>query len=120
MQNIPAGSEYGKTIKECFVAPLGWIFAGADYSSLEDYISALTTKDPNKLVIYQQGLDSHAFRAISYFGDQMPDISLARGRRVFQINQDGICYNLFEGDTVQLPSGEETTIEEYYETNRIS
>lgn len=25
---------------------------GADFNSLEDYISALTTKDPNKLAVY--------------------------------------------------------------------
>lgn len=52
MQNLPAGSEYGKAIKACFSGPDGWLFCGADFSSLEDYISALTTKDPNKLKVY--------------------------------------------------------------------
>ena len=49
MQNIPANSQYGKLIKECFVSTPQWLFGGADFNSLEDYISALTTKDPNKL-----------------------------------------------------------------------
>ena len=62
LQQLPAnvsltvdGVEYklGKLIKECFSAPEGWLFAGADFNSLEDYISALTTKDPNKLKVYE-------------------------------------------------------------------
>ena len=43
----------GKLIKSCFEAPEGWIFCGLDFNSLEDKISALTTKDPNKLAVYQ-------------------------------------------------------------------
>jgi DNA polymerase-1 len=74
MQNLPAGSAYGKLIKEMFMGPLGWIFAGADFNSLEDYISALTTKDPNKLKVYLDGYDGHCLRAYAYFMDQMPDI----------------------------------------------
>jgi len=74
MQNLPAGSAYGKLIKELFMGPAGWIFAGADFNSLEDYISALTTKDPNKLKVYLDGYDGHCLRAYAYFSDQMPDI----------------------------------------------
>ena len=74
MQNIPAGSAYAKMIKEMFQAPEGWLFCGADFNALEDRISALTTKDPNKLKVYLDGYDSHSIRAFSYFGDQMPDI----------------------------------------------
>lgn len=64
----------GKLIKSCFVAPPGWFFCGIDFSSLEDRISALTTKDPNKLKVYTDGYDGHSLRAHAYFGDQMPDI----------------------------------------------
>ena len=74
MQNIPANSQYGKLIKECFVSTPQWLFGGADFNSLEDYISALTTKDPNKLAVYQQGFDGHCLRASYYFKDQCPDI----------------------------------------------
>lgn len=64
----------GKIIKSCFVAPPGWFFCGIDFNSLEDRISALTTKDPNKLKVYTDGYDGHSLRAYSYFGDQMPGI----------------------------------------------
>lgn len=76
MQNLPAGSEFGKIIKTCFMAPRGWLFGGADFNSLEDYISALTTKDPNKLAVYEKGFDGHCLRAAYYFRDQVPHIDL--------------------------------------------
>jgi DNA polymerase-1 len=75
LQNIPnGGTKYGKLIKDCFTAPKGWIMVGADFASLEDRISALTTRDPNKIKVYTDGYDGHCIRAYSYFGDQMPDI----------------------------------------------
>lgn len=49
---------------------------GLDYNSLEDYISALTTKDPNKLKVYEMGFDGHSLRAASYFKDQLPPMDL--------------------------------------------
>lgn len=64
----------GKLIKSCFEAPPGWLFAGLDFDSLEDRISALTTKDPNKLRVYTDGFDGHCLRALSYFGEDMTGI----------------------------------------------
>ncbi|UNI71485.1 putative DNA polymerase I [Burkholderia phage vB_BpP_HN04] len=64
----------GKLIKYCFQPPPGWLFVGLDFASLEDRISALTTKDPMKLKVYIDGFDGHCLRAYAYFGDQMPDI----------------------------------------------
>lgn len=64
----------GKLIKSCFEAPPGWLFCGLDFDSLEDKISGLTTNDPNKLKVYTDGYDGHSLRALSYFGESMPDI----------------------------------------------
>src|SRR5690606_7236978 len=47
LQNLSAGSDYGKLMKSCIQAPPGWPFCGRDFASLEDRISALTTNDPN-------------------------------------------------------------------------
>lgn len=80
LQNIPSSaggplkSRLAKLIKECFQAPPGWLFIGLDFDSLEDRISALQTKDPEKLKVYTDGYDGHSLRAYGYFGDQMPDI----------------------------------------------
>jgi DNA polymerase-1 len=64
----------GKLIKSCIKAPKGWLWSGLDFMSLEDRISALTTKDPNKLKVYTDGYDGHSLRAYAYYGDEMPDI----------------------------------------------
>lgn len=75
LQNIPStGTKYAKLIKLMFKAPPGWLFIGLDFASLEDRISALTTKDPNKLKVYTDGYDGHSLRAYSYFKEQMPDV----------------------------------------------
>lgn len=74
LQNIPANSKYAGPIKECFVSQHPWLFCGLDFNSLEDKISALTTKDPNKLTEYIEGYDGHCLRSFVYFGEQMPDI----------------------------------------------
>lgn len=71
LQNMPASSTYGKLVKAMFKAPKGWLMAGADFNSLEDMISALTTKDPNKLKVYTDGFDGHSLRAAYYFKDQL-------------------------------------------------
>lgn len=80
LQNIPSSAgaplkkRLAKLIKECFEAPPGWLFCGLDFDSLEDRISALTTRDPEKLKVYTDGYDGHCLRAYSYFGEVMPDI----------------------------------------------
>jgi len=92
LQQIPANSEFGKLIKECFMAPEGWLFSGADFNSLEDYISALTTKDPNKLKVYTDGFDGHCLRAVMYFKDEEPrlaQIDINDPKQVNAFKKDG-------------------------------
>ena len=88
LQNIPAKSVYAKLIKECFQGPKGWLFCGADFNSLEDMISALTTKDPNKIRVYTDGFDGHALRACVYFADQLPGIDINDPESVNQLKKD--------------------------------
>ena len=76
LQNLPAtGSKYAKVIKSCFQPPEGWLLCGLDFNALEDHISALLTKDKNKLKVYTDHFDGHCLRAYSYFADKMPDIT---------------------------------------------
>lgn len=80
LQTIPSNGKtkrqryYAKLIKNCFRAPKGYLMIGLDFASLEDRISALTTKDPNKLKVYTDGYDGHCLRAYTYFEEDMPDI----------------------------------------------
>ena len=90
LQNLPStGSPYAKPVKKIFGAPKGYVFIGSDFSSLEDRISALTTRDPNKELVYLEGFDGHCLRAYSYFGNQMPDIHMAEeGDTVYKVTLD--------------------------------
>lgn len=88
LQNIPSGSKFGKLIKSCFGAPKGWIFCGADFNSLEDYVSALTTKDPNKLKVYQ-------------------------GEKIYELILDGVHHHI-RGDSTINYDGKTYTGDEFY------
>lgn len=92
LQNIPSSASsphkarLAKLIKECFEAPPGWLFVGLDFDSLEDKISAVTTRDPEKIKVYTDGYDGHSIRALAYFPDQMPDIKVApEGVTTFEV-----------------------------------
>lgn len=97
LQNLPAtGSKYAKAIKDCFRAPPGYLMIGLDFASLEDRISALTTKDKNKLKVYTDGYDGHSLRAYAYFKDHMPDIDPTS---VESINSIAEKYSQFRQDS---------------------
>lgn len=85
----------GKLIKSCVKAPRGWIFVGSDFMSLEDRISALTTKDPNKLKVYTDGYDAHSLNAQAYFPEDMPDID---PKSVDSINSIKVKYPVLRQD----------------------
>lgn len=89
LQNLPASSRYSKLIKSCFQAPPGWLFCGLDFDSLEDRISALTSKDPNKLKVYM-------------------------GHVVYEIDIDGIIHHIRDDDTI-VYDGQSLTGEQFYE-----
>lgn len=92
----------GKLIKDCFRAPPGYLMIGLDFASLEDRISALTTRDPNKLAVYIDGFDGHSLRAQSYFAEDMPDIERAP--------EDSRCFKaIINGEEVFFHSHERVT-----------
>lgn len=96
LQNLPASKKYGKLIKSCIKAPPGWLWVGLDFASLEDRISAVTTKDPNKKKVYTEGWDGHCLRAYSYFKEKMPDIDPTN---VISINSIADKYPDLRGDS---------------------
>jgi len=88
LQNLPSGSTYGKQIKKCFIAPEGYLMVGADSDSLEDKISALTTKDPNKLKVYT-------------------------GHTIYELNINGTCHHIRD-DADIIYDGKSYTGAEFY------
>ena len=93
LTNLPAHGPMGKLVKSCIVAPEGWLFAGADFSALEERIGAILSKDPERIKVYTDGYDGHSLRAQTYFADQMPDITAALAKAEtatkFWINDKG-------------------------------
>ena len=90
MQQIPSSkSPYAKPIKRCFKAAPGWLLIGLDFASLEDRISALTTKDPNKLKVYM-------------------------GHTVYEVNINGTIHHIRDDATITF-DGKTYTGEEFYD-----
>lgn len=76
LQQIPSGSTYAKLIKNCFRAPKGFVFGGADFSALEDVVNSLLTKDPAKLAVWEKGFDGHCYRMVRYWPEQFTHIDV--------------------------------------------
>ena len=74
LQNMPSGTELSKVFKGIFSPPDGWLWGGADYSSLEERVNTILTKDPNKRAVYLDGYDGHSFRAFNYFPEELQEI----------------------------------------------
>ena len=95
-------------------APDGWLFVGLDFNALEDHISALTTKDKNKIKVYLEHYDAHCLRAFSYFGDQMPDIQLPQqGEKCYKANVGGTDFYFTETQEIEY-AGKIYTGAEFY------
>ena len=111
LQQIPAtGSKYAKLIKSCFQAPKGWLWVGLDYASLEDHISALVTKDPNKLKVYTDEYDGHCLRAYSYWKNLMPDITA----QLDEIHKEGKVYKVtYDDGSVEYLNEHNPKLKEY-------
>tara|TARA_R110000824_G_scaffold154479_2_gene326598 strand:- start:6645 stop:8531 length:1887 start_codon:yes stop_codon:yes gene_type:complete len=65
MQQIPADNKY----RNCFVAPKGWSFVSADYSSQELNVIAFGSKDPVWLEALEEGQDLHSTCAELVYGE---------------------------------------------------
>ena len=57
LQNIPSSGQYGKLIRNLFIAPEGYKLVVADYSQIEPRIIAALSRDPIMLENYMTGGD---------------------------------------------------------------
>ena len=64
MQQIPADNKY----RNCFIAPQGWSYVSADYSSQELNVIAFGSKDPVWLEALEEGQDLHSTCAELVYG----------------------------------------------------
>jgi len=66
MQQIPADNAF----RNCFIAPKGWKFVSADYSSQELNVIAYGSKDPVWIEALKKGQDLHSTCADLVYGDK--------------------------------------------------
>ena len=57
LQNIPSSGDYGKLIRNLFIAPPGYKLVVADYSQIEPRVIASLSHDPIALEYYRTGRD---------------------------------------------------------------
>ena len=82
LQNLPAGSTYGKLIKGLFPAPSGKVFWGSDYNALETHVGAILTHDVALRKILLDGYDSHSLYTAVYFADELKERGLPYGEDI--------------------------------------
>lgn len=93
LQNIPARSEEGRKIRECFVAPPGYQIISADYSQIELRIMAHLSGDPGLLQAFAAGDDVHRATAAEIF-DVNPDQVTQLQRQQAKTINFGLIYGM--------------------------
>lgn len=93
LQNIPIRTEYGKRIRNAFVAAPGYVLAAIDYSQIELRIAAGLSRDEKLVGIFKRGEDVHAATAAQVFGVPVEKVDREMRRRAKVINF-GILYGM--------------------------
>jgi DNA polymerase I len=93
LQNIPIRTEYGKRIRNAFVAEKGFLLAAIDYSQIELRIAAGLSGDEKLVGIFQRGEDVHTATAAQVFGVPPEHVDREMRRRAKVINF-GILYGM--------------------------
>jgi DNA polymerase-1 len=117
MQQIPSDN----TFRNCFIAPLGWVFVSSDYSSQELNVIAYGSQDPVWLDALTRGLDLHGVCADLVFEDRWRTAD-ADARKSLRTQIKAINFGLAYGmgpfklaDTLQISKQEaEDLIEKYF------
>ena len=78
--------------KRAVVAPEGFLIATSDYAGLEGVIGACITHDPNKVAIFNDGLDLHCLNAAAFF---KPEVEELLGRPVEETLEFNKFFNKF-------------------------
>ena len=64
----PTRSEEGRKVRDCYVAPEGYVFLSGDYSQVEMRVAANDSRDEKMMGIFLSGEDIHAYTASEMFG----------------------------------------------------
>lgn len=67
LQNIPTRGEWGREIRNGFIAKPGWVLGSLDLSQIEMVVVAHMSQDPMMMQVFQDGLDVHNKTACAIF-----------------------------------------------------
>ena len=86
LQNIPIRTEYGKKIRQAFIAQPGSLLLSADYSQVELRLLAHLSSDPTMIQAFRQDRDIHAQTASEVTGIALSEISPQQRSRAKAVN----------------------------------
>ncbi|MDI6890751.1 MAG: DNA polymerase I [Thermodesulfovibrionales bacterium] len=93
LQNIPIRGEWGRRIREAFIAEEGNILLSADYSQVELRILAHLSQDEGLLEAFRNDLDIHARTASELFGIPIDKVTPDM-RRIAKTVNFGVIYGI--------------------------
>jgi len=93
LQNIPIKGEWGKRIREAFIAEKGHLLLSSDYSQIELRILAHLSQDEGLIDVFRSNEDIHAKTAGEIFGVHDQDVTPEMRRRAKTVNF-GIIYGI--------------------------
>ncbi|MCX5717032.1 MAG: DNA polymerase I [Nitrospirae bacterium] len=93
MQNIPIKGDWGRRIREAFIADKGNILLSADYSQVELRILAHLSKDDVLIEAFSKGIDVHAKTASEIFGVTVDKVTTEM-RRTAKTVSFGVIYGM--------------------------
>ena len=93
LQNIPIKTEYGRKIRDAFVAEKGYKLIAFDYSQIELRLAAILSGDKRLIKIFKEGKDVHSSVAAHVFGVKEEEITKEMRRKAKVINF-GILYGM--------------------------
>jgi len=118
MQNIPIKGEWGKRIRETFIADKGNLLLSADYSQVELRILAHLSKDEVLVDAFSKGIDVHAKTASEIFGLPVDKVTVEMRRTAKTVNF-GVIYGMSPfglSEALSIPHEEaKKYIEKYFE-----
>jgi len=93
LQNIPIRGEWGKRIREAFIAEKGHLLLSSDYSQIELRILAHLSQDKRLIEVFKNDGDIHTMTACELFGVTPENVTTEMRRRAKTVNF-GIVYGI--------------------------
>jgi len=118
LQNIPIRGEWGRRIREAFIAEKGSLLLSADYSQVELRILSHVSQDEGLLDAFRNDLDIHA-KAASELFDVPIDRVTTEIRRIAKTVNFGVIYGISPfglSETLNIPREDaKKYIEQYFD-----